>query len=111
VDEQLALQAAGNHPLPDDVEVLAGLLLIPGGASGREGLQTHGGARRMARDAAGVTRALRHEDGLYLGFEKLEIQLSRCGRRARRLLDREANYHQDPEGDCQRQNSSPVDDP
>src|SRR5262249_35618646 len=55
VNEQLALHAAGNHPLPDDVKVLAGLLLIPGAASGREGPQAHGSARYMTGDAAGVT--------------------------------------------------------
>src|SRR5262249_59940274 len=85
VSEELALQAAGNHALLDDLEVLAGLRLVPDGASGRERLQAHGSARYMASDAAGVTWPLRQENRLYLGFEKLKIQLRRRGHRGRRV--------------------------
>src|SRR5262245_36484577 len=108
VDEQPALQAAGNHPLPDDIEILAGLLLIPGAASRRKGLQAHGGACYVASDAAGVTRALRQENRLYLRFEKVEVQLRRLVLRRMRLLDCEPDRHQDTGAYCQKQYSSPV---
>jgi hypothetical protein len=58
-----------------------------------------------------MTWSLRQEDGLYLGFEKLEIQLRRRGRRRRRLRGCETNRHQDPGGYCQKENSSPVENP
>jgi hypothetical protein len=45
---------------------------------------------------------------LYLRFEKLEIQLRRRGHRRMRLFGCKPNRHQDPGPDCQKQNSSPV---
>ena len=73
--EQSTLQeVVRNHPRHDDVHVLAGLLLGPGGGPGRELLQAHGSTLDMAGDTAGVAVALGQEDGLHPGPEVLEIQ-------------------------------------
>jgi hypothetical protein len=52
----------------------------------------------MARNASRVARALGQEDGLHLGFEKLEIQRRRCSGGRNRLLAQQPNQ-QNPAND------------
>ena len=75
VQEEFALKGTeGGHPQGDRLEVLSGLLLVPGAGPWREFLQAHRSAHTMAGDTAGVALALRQEDRLYLCPEELEIQ-------------------------------------
>src|SRR6516165_4024680 len=81
--DQRALHVAGHrHPL-HQLEVLARLLLVPGGSSGRERHQVERRVvDRMAHDAAGVALALGQKDGLDLGLEEFVVELgARAGRR------------------------------
>src|SRR5438128_2645517 len=64
---------------PHRLEILAGLFLVPRVAAGREPLQAHPSALRMARVAAGVAWTLGQEDRLYAGAKDFEIR--RCRRR------------------------------
>src|SRR5688572_18481708 len=94
VDEELALERiARNHHLLDGLEVLAGFLFVPGGAPGRERLQTHRSTLRMAGVAGGVALPPRKEDWLDARLEELEIQRRRRGGRSRGLLSQQCSHN------------------
>src|SRR5215471_16826935 len=78
MNQQSALsQISENHAGCDHLEVFPGLFFIPGRGPRRQRLQSHRGTPTVAGNTATVTVALRQEDGLDLGHEKLEIQ-GRC---------------------------------
>src|SRR5579871_1461935 len=85
--EQLASLVTGHHDALDQFEVLARLRFVPGRAPWRQRHQMERRVvHRVANDATRMTGPLGQENGLYLGFEELEIQRWRCSRGRSRLI-------------------------
>src|SRR5262245_10693239 len=78
--EQTALIAARYDDAPDRVEVLARLLLGPGGAARRDGLEPQRRPAAVTGDAPGVSRPLGEEDRLNFVLEVVVVE-RRLGRR------------------------------
>src|SRR5262249_801101 len=84
--EESALRVARDNEPADRLEILARLLLVPGGAAGRELLQPELIVVLVARNAASMARPLREEDRLNPGLEEAVVE-RRPGRSGRlRLL-------------------------
>jgi len=75
------LGLAGDDARLDELEVLARVLLAPGGGTGRERLQPHRRTGAVTRHAARVARPLGGEHRLDAGLEEVVVE-----RRRRRLL-------------------------
>src|SRR5262245_27814388 len=86
MNQQPALQVARRRDPLNGLEVLARVLVVPGGAPWWKRLQAQRCARAVAGDASGVTRTLRQKDRLHPGLEELEIERGRSGRSGCRLL-------------------------
>src|SRR2546422_2894445 len=77
MNQQWTLGIAGQgDQFRDRLEILARLLVIPGGSSRREPLQLKNGTRRdhMAGNAARVPGALGQENRLQFGFEVVIVK-------------------------------------
>ena len=80
--KQARSRSAEDDDWRDRPEILAGLLLGPGGAPGRETLQAQAIVRSlMATVAAGTVAPLLEQDGLDADPEKLKIKRLRRGER------------------------------